>query len=299
ILGESGVGKEIVAREVHATSNRSGGSFVKVNCAALPGELLESELFGHEKGAFTGALQRKPGKFEQADGGTIFLDEIGEMSAALQAKLLHVLQDGSFVRLGGNEEQHADVRVVTATHRDLATLVRNRQFREDLFFRLNVVTVTVPPLRERAEEIPALVDHFLARSAKRYRRPRPELSPRLIALLQRYPFPGNVRELENLIKRVVVFESEEPVVAALARGGERAAARGLEAFNRVVDEMEATAGDLPLRDVGRRAAIEAEREAIDRVLQQTAWNRKQAAQLLGVSYKTLLHRIRECGLEPK
>jgi two-component system response regulator AtoC len=298
LLGESGVGKEIVARAVHETSSRRAGPFVKVNCAALPGELLESELFGHEKGAFTGALQRKAGKFEQAEGGTIFLDEIGEMSSALQAKLLHVLQDGSFTRLGGNHEHRADARVVTATHRDLAAMTAGGQFREDLYFRLNVVTVRIPPLRERPDELPALIDHFLARSARRYAKPRPELSPRLLGLLGRYPFPGNVRELENLIKRVVVFESEEPVLGALVHGGERSGARGLEAFTRVLDEMEASAGELPLRDVGRRAALEAEREAIERVLHQTSWNRKRAAGLLGVSYKTLLQKIRDCGLEP-
>jgi len=298
ILGESGVGKEIVAREVHAASVRHAGPFVKVNCAALPGELLESELFGHEKGAFTGALQRKQGKFELAQGGTIFLDEIGEMSAELQAKLLHVLQDGSYTRLGGNLELRADARVVAATHRDLAALVVDGGFRQDLYFRLNVVTFRIPPLRERRAELPQLIDLFLDRSARRYRRPRPELSDRLLNLFECHPFPGNVRELENLIKRVVVFESEEQVIAALARGRGRGAGQGPAAFSKVLDEMEATAGQVPLRDVGRRAAIEAQRETISQVLEQTGWNRKEAAELLGVSYKTLLHKIMDCGLTP-
>ena len=299
ILGESGVGKEIVARAVHDTSARRDGPFVKVNCAALPGELLESELFGHEKGAFTGALQRKAGKFELAEGGTIFLDEIGEMSRDLQAKLLHVLQDGSYSRLGGNAELRADARVVTATHRDLAALVAEGAFRQDLYFRLNVVTFRLPPLRERRAEIPRLIDHFLERAARRYRRPRPELSPALLGQLERYEFPGNVRELENLMKRVVVFQDEEPVIAALQRGRERLRGGSPAAFSRVLDEMEASAGDVPLRDVGRRAAIEAQREAIEQVLDRTSWNRKRAAELLGVSYKTLLQKIRDCGLTPR
>ena len=215
IQGESGVGKEIVARAVHETSMRREGPFVKVNCAALPGTLLESELFGYERGAFTGAVARKPGRFELATGGTIFLDEIGEMSPALQAKLLHVLQDGRFARLGGNREIEVDARVVAATNRELAELAARGVFREDLYFRLNVVSIAVPPLRERTDELRELIDHLLRRAAARYRRPLPRLSPRLLRALERHPFPGNVRELENLLKRIVVLGSEEPVLRVL------------------------------------------------------------------------------------
>jgi two-component system response regulator AtoC len=296
IQGESGTGKEIVARAIHATSSRRGGPFVKVNCAALPGELLESELFGYERGAFTGAHQRKTGRFEAASGGTIFLDEIGEMSPALQAKLLHVLQDGTYSRLGSNRELRADARVVSATHRPLDRLVAEAGFREDLFFRLNVVNLLVPPLRDRRDEIPGLVDHFLRRFAARYRKPAPKLSPRLMTLLGRHPFPGNVRQLENWVKRIVILGSEAPVLRELQeaeRGGSR---RSL--LVELFAEVERTAGTLPLREVGRRAALEAERETIDQVLLSTNWNRKRAARILGVSYKTLLQKIRECGLEP-
>jgi DNA-binding NtrC family response regulator len=296
IQGESGVGKEIAARAVHETSGRRGGPFVKVNCAALPGSLLESELFGYERGAFTGAVARKTGKFEQASGGTIFLDEIGEMSAALQAKLLHVLQDGRFARLGGNREIEVDARVVAATNRELGELVRGGGFREDLFFRLNVVNIAIPPLRERRDEMPALIEHFLRRVSARYGRPPRRLSPRLLRVLERHPFPGNIRELENLLRRIVVLESEEPVLRDLLAGDAPAGGRA-GALERLLDEVERHAGELPLREVGRRASLEAERGVIERMLFRTHWNRKQAARLLGVSYKTLLQKIRECGLE--
>ena len=296
IQGESGSGKEIVARAVHQYSTRCDRPFVKVNCAALPPDLLESELFGYEKGAFTGAVGRKPGKFEVADGGTMFLDEIGEMSPPLQAKLLQVLQDGQFTRLGGNRDVNVDVRVVCATNRKLEAMVKTGGFREDLFFRLNVVRLELPPLRDRREEVPALVATFLARYSARYRKPRPRLSLRLQRAFDRHPFPGNVRELENMIKRIVVLGSEASVLQELLGRSERRPGSALAAL---LVELEQTAGELPLREVGARAALEAEREAIDRVLFQTGWNRKQAARLLGVSYKTLLQKIRECGLEPE
>jgi len=297
IQGESGVGKEIVTRAVHQLSTRRGGAFVKVNCAALPTDLLESELFGYEKGAFTGAGSRKPGKFEAADGGTIFLDEIGEMSTTLQAKLLQVLQDGQFTRLGGNEDVHVDVRVVCATNRDLEGMVRGGAFREDLFFRLNVVSLRIPPLRERRDEIPALVSTFLARYSARYGKQRPRLSQRLQRSFERYAFPGNVRELENMIKRIVVLESESSVLQDLL-GGERRQGLKPSTLETLLIELEQTAGDLPLREVGARAALEVERQAIESVLYQTNWNRRQAARILSVSYKTLLQKIRVCGLQP-
>jgi two-component system response regulator AtoC len=297
IQGESGVGKEIVARTAHDVSARAGRTFVKVNCAALPEDLLESELFGYEKGAFTGAISRKQGKFELAHRGTIFLDEIGEMSAALQGKMLHVLQDGEFTRLGSNREIRVDVRVICATNRKLEEMVREGAFREDLYFRLNVVNLSVPPLRERRDEIPKLVESFLRRFPARYRKPVPRLSPQLLSAFQSYAFPGNVRELENMIKRIIVLESEGSIIDEIRRG-ERAGAPAGSGLAHLIEDIEAHAGDIPLREVGRRVALVAERETIGRALQHTHWNRKQAARLLGVSYKTLLHKIRGCGLEP-
>ena len=297
IQGESGVGKEIVARTAHELSARKVQAFVKVNCAALPAELLESELFGYEKGAFTGAVARKHGKFEMAHKGTMLLDEIGEMSLNLQSKLLQVLQDGVFTRLGGNREIVVDVRVLCATNRRLTEMVKAGAFREDLYFRLNVVNVAIPPLRERREEIPHLVDHFLRRCAARYDRPASAISERAMQAFERYAFPGNVRELENMIKRIVVLESEESILAEMIRS-DRVARQSNDALRELLEEVEQTAGQVPLREVGRRAALQAEREAIDRVLHYTNWNRKQAARLLGVSYKTLLQKIRGCGLEP-
>jgi len=297
IHGESGVGKEIVARTSHEISPRADEPFVKVNCAALPDELLESELFGYEKGAFTGAASRKQGKFETAHKGTIFLDEIAEMSPPLQAKLLQVLQDSEFTRLGGNKEVRVDVRVVCATNQRLEEMVRKKSFREDLFFRLNVVNVAIPPLRERREEIPQLVAHFLKRFRVRYGKPPIDLSDRMMLAFQDYPFPGNVRELENMIKRIVVLESEDSIIAELSRA-RASAPGGRSSLLDWIEEVEETAGEIPLREVGRRAALEAERDAIGRVLNHTNWNRKQAARILGVSYKTLLQKIRGCGLEP-
>jgi DNA-binding NtrC family response regulator len=296
IQGESGVGKEVVAREVHAVSNRSKGPFVKVNCAALPTDLLESELFGYEKGAFTGANGRKPGKFELADGGTIFLDEIGEMGPSLQAKLLQVLQDGEFTRLGGNHDVHVDVRVVCATNRSLIEMVASKSFREDLYFRLNVVAIDIPPLRERRDEIPLFVESFLSRYAAFYERPCRGLSQALIEAMNSYGFPGNVRELENMVKRIVVLENEESVLTEL-RGPRTSRSERRAVLDAMLSEMEETAGDLPLREVGRRFAMEVERDAIEFMLKQTGWNRKQAATRLGVSYKTLLQKIRDCEVD--
>jgi DNA-binding NtrC family response regulator len=296
IQGESGVGKEVVAREVHAVSSRSKGAFVKVNCAALPTNLLESELFGYEKGAFTGAHGRKQGKFELAHGGTIFLDEIGEMCPSLQAKLLQVLQDSEFTRLGGNREVRVDVRVVCATNRSLVDMVSAGDFREDLFFRMNVVAIDIPPLRERREEIPLLVETFLNRYVALYERRHHGLSQKLIEAMNEYDFPGNIRELENMIKRVVVLENEDSVLVDLRRPRTSHSERRAE-LDAILSEMEETAGDLPLREVGRRFAMEIEREAIEHVLKLTGWNRKQAANRLGVSYKTLLQKIRDCEVD--
>jgi len=268
-----------------------------VNCAALPADLLESELFGYEKGAFTGAAQRKTGKFEQAHKGTIFLDEIGEMSGPLQAKLLQVLQDHEFTRLGGNAEVKVDLRVVCATNRNLDEMVAEGAFRADLFFRLNVVNITIPPLRERREEIPILIESFSNRYSVLYGKPLPTISAELMDAFQRYSFPGNVRELENLIKRVIVLESDRQVLADML-DRERGKPAGYSALAEFIEYSEKTAGEMPLREVGRLAAQEAERETIGQMLRYTDWNRKQAAGLLGISYKTLLQKIRGCGLEP-
>ena len=216
IAGESGTGKGLVARDIHAASPRRERPFVKVNCAAPPSELLESELFGCERGAFTGALQTRPGRFEFAHQGTIFLDEISELTLALQSKLLQVLQDGEFARLGGREDVHVDVRVVAATNQDLERSVSERTFREDLFFRLNVVCITLPPLRQRRDEIPLLTEVFLQQYAAHYNKPRVSVSTETLRILADYDWPGNVRELENVVKRMVILGTDAEVAQDLA-----------------------------------------------------------------------------------
>jgi two-component system response regulator AtoC len=308
IWGESGVGKEVVSQRLYERSKRRDRPFVKVNCAALPVELLESELFGYERGAFTGAHSQKPGKFELAHSGTIFLDEIGEMPMPIQAKLLQVLQDGQFSRLGSRQDIRVDVRAIAATNRDLARLVRAGGFREDLYYRLNVVNIHVPPLRERREEIPQLVEHFLRLYAQRYGRPQPTLSGAAMRRFMEHSWPGNIRELENLVKRVVVlggkewpdehtvFETPSVVAEAIAPRPTislpppppaRSAASALPVF----DET------LGLKEISRKAARDAERQALLAVLQRVRWHRADAARILKVSYKTLLNRIRDLKLE--
>jgi len=294
IHGESGVGKEVIARTTHELSDRVKGPFVKVNCAALPEELLESELFGYERGAFTGASARKAGKFEIADGGTMFLDEIGEMSAPLQAKLLQVLQDGEFSRLGGQADVHVDVRVVAATNRNLEEMVAQGEFREDLYYRLNVVNVFVPPLRERREEIPVFVEHFVRVYALKYNRDVPGISDRLMQGFLQYAWPGNVRELENMVKRIVVLQNEDAIADEIFKA--RATEPARPTVEQIVDEMDPMDDSISLREISKRASRDAEREALRRVLYQTNWNRKKAAKILDVSYKTLLQKIKECGL---
>ncbi len=297
IHGESGVGKEVVARTTHDFSTRREQRFVKVNCAALPEELLESELFGYERGAFTGASSRKAGKFEVASGGTMFLDEIAEMSPKLQAKLLQVLQDGEFSRLGGDVDVRVDVRVLAATNRNLEEMVRQGTFREDLYYRLNVVNVCVPPLRERKEEIPVLVEHFLTMYSAKYGRQQNSISDRLLRGFLAYRWPGNVRELENMLKRIVVLQSEDAIADEIFGPPAPGAALPASAPQSVEPGgADADSGPVSLRDIGRRAARDAEREALKRVLYQTNWTRKKAARILEVSYKTLLQKIKECGL---
>jgi two-component system response regulator AtoC len=321
IAGESGTGKGLVARDVHTASPRRERPFVKVNCAALPCELLESELFGFERGAFTGAVQARPGKFEFAHQGTMFLDEISELTLGLQSKLLQVLQDGEFARLGGREDVHVDVRVVAATHQDLERAVCERTFREDLFFRLNVVCITLPPLRQRRDEIPLLTDVFLQQYADHYNKPRLSVSTDTLRILGDYDWPGNVRELENAVKRMVILGSDaevsrdlaETMVARKGRVGPiaalepRPASPGLAPAPVPVPVPAAAPPATPdltraptsgsLKEIARNAAREAEREIIYRTLQRTRWNRREAADLLGVSYKALLYKIKEADLD--
>jgi len=287
IRGESGVGKDLVARAIHAASTRRDGPFVKVNCAAIPSELLESELFGHEKGAFTGAHRRKPGQFEYANTGTLFLDEIAELPLALQAKLLHVLQDFRFTRVGGNGVIDVDARVIAATNRDLERAIDRGEFREDLYYRLNVVEIHVPPLRERRQEIPLLVATFLARFNAQYGRQK-ALAPETLARLMEHPWSGNVRELENAIRRMVVLtEGEQAFAASRPRPRQAPAA--------AAPTPAVTEG---LREIARRAARAAERQALVEVLDRVHWNRAEASRILKVSYKTLLNKIAECELTP-
>jgi len=336
ITGESGVGKEVIAHELHRRSPRRTKPFVKVNCAALPAELLESELFGHERGAFTGAQSSRIGKFEFANEGTIMLDEIGEMPLALQAKLLHVLQDRHFTRLGSNRPVSIDVRVIAATNRDLEQMIRAGTFREDLYYRLQVIEIRVPPLRERRDEIIPLVEFFLQRYAARYGRPAARPSARLREAFLNYPWPGNVRELENVIKRYVILQDESLVLDELQRarvleppvGGPplyaSAESSAVPTHNHVAPPYHApappvgapaavapppaaaSAASEPANDeagpparlpeLARRAALEAERDAIQQALDHFRWNRRKAAQQLGVSYKTLLNKMKECGI---
>jgi len=286
IRGESGVGKDLIARAVHFSSARGKGPFVKVNCAAIPQELLESELFGHEKGAFTGAYRRKPGQFEFANQGTIYLDEIGELPLALQAKLLHVLQDFQFSRVGGHAPIDVDARVIAATNRSLEEAMARGEFREDLYYRLNVVEIQVPPLRERREEIPALVTYFLHKFNAQYGRQK-SLSPETLALLTEQPWSGNVRELENIIRRMVVLaDGERDFEAQVAR---------LRPVRSVAASPKQSVTE-SLREIARRGAREAERHALAEVLERVRWNRAEASRILKVSYKTLLNKIAECEL---
>ena len=329
IRGESGVGKELVGRAIHQRSTRRNRPFVKVNCAALPAELLESELFGHERGAFTGAATTRIGKFEQADGGTMMLDEIGEMKPALQAKLLHVLQDAEFTKLGSNKRIQVDVRIVAATNRDLEKMLMSGDFREDLYYRLKVIELTVPALRERRDEIATLTDFFVARYSRKYNRPARPISDQLRQIFLTYEWPGNIRELENMIKRIVILQDEQLVVREIEHNMQRVAGAltlaaaaapvavgvgahipvnggslpgGLPGSGDVdtdddADESEQSGeGSGSLASVAKAAAMKAERAAIETTLRQVHWNRRKAAQHLGVSYKTLLNKIKECGI---
>jgi two-component system, NtrC family, response regulator AtoC len=301
ILGESGTGKEVTAHLIHKLSSRSQQRFLKVNCAALPGELLESELFGYERGAFTGAMRTKPGKFELCNEGTILLDEVAEIPPNLQAKLLHVLQDKQFFRLGGDTMIEVDVRVLAATNIDVHEAIVERRFREDLYYRLSAFTIFLPPLRERQAEIPVLLRHFMARLAAQYSLPSVQFSPALIDACLRYPWPGNLRELENFVKRHLVMADESAAMAELRANGRQ---------NQIVKKVPPAptaprSEDAPtngeahgsmLTSVLRTLKNETELQAISRALQETRWNRKRAARLLNISYRGLLYKIRQHGI---
>jgi two-component system response regulator AtoC len=290
ICGESGVGKEVVARMIHLRSKRKTQAFVKVNCAALPGELLESELFGFEQGAFTGAVRAKPGKFEMANKGTIFLDEIAEMSPHLQAKLLHVLQDHQYSRLGARNMIDTDVRVLAATNVDVHEAMKTGRFREDLYYRLNVLSILVPPLRERTAEIPLLFRHFLTKYTEKFAKPLVEPSKHLMDAAVNYPWPGNLRELENFVKRYVILEDDEGSLRELVE---------MSSTRQRTSPREETAAP---REQGLKALVrglkdEAEMEAIADALEKTRWCRKDAAKMLGISYKALLYKMRQFNLD--
>src|SRR6266852_5424192 len=291
MLGESGTGKEVLARLVHKLSPRAHRTFLKVNCAAVPGDLLESELFGYEAGAFTGATHPKPGKFEICNKGTILLDEIGEMPPLLQAKLLHVLQDQTFSRLGGRTVTKVDVRILAATNINIPEALATKRLREDLYYRLNAFTLQIPPLRERKEEVPILLKHFMSRMSERYARSPLPLTQVLLAACHEYSWPGNLRELSNFVKRYLILGDEKLAVAELnPKNDSPGGAHGEYGAKVSADQ----AGGL--KSLARNAKDEAEADAITKALEETNWNRKQAAALLQISYKALLYKIRQYGI---
>jgi len=298
ILGESGTGKEVTAHLIHKLSARSDRRFLKVNCAALPGELLESELFGYERGAFTGATRTKAGKFELCDKGTILLDEVAEMSANLQAKLLHVLQDKQFFRLGGEATIEVDVRILAATNVDIQQAMAERRVREDLYYRLSAFTIFLPPLRERQEEIPVLLRHFMQRIAVQYSRMPLPFSARLMDACLHYAWPGNLRELQNFVKRYLVMADECMAIGEL-QANQR---RKLVTVDTVPEPALQPAPDsvfIPqerardLKFLVRNLKDETEIQAITKALAETNWNRKRAARLLHISYRGLLYKIHQ------
>lgn len=288
ILGESGTGKEVLARFIHNRSPWVNGPFVKVNCPAIPGTLLESELFGFEKGAFTGAHAAKPGRIELAENGTLFLDEIAELDASLQAKLLHVLQDGHFTRIGDHEERRMNARVICATNRALQDEIQKGGFRSDLFYRINVISVTLPALRERREDIPYLAEYLRQAFNRRFDREAPRISKETLHTLQQRDWPGNVRELENCIARYVVLGSED---AFYAEGSEK------RTYNIAYDQS--ADGNIPLKAIAQQVTRRMEHDVILKVLQANHWNRRKTAEVLKISYRALLYKVRQAGLPSK
>lgn len=288
VLGESGTGKEVLARYIHGCSPWREGPFVKVNCPAIPGTLLESELFGFQKGAFTGAHAAKPGRIEMAQGGTLFLDEIAELDASLQAKLLHVLQDGHFTRIGDHEEKRMDARVLCATNRELQHEIESGGFRSDLYYRINVITISLPALRDRRDDIPYLADYLRVQFNRRFERDAPPLSSETLYLLRQRDWPGNIRELENCIARYVVLGSEESFYAERV---ERTPSR--------FSYQPSSEGNIPLKHIAQQATRRMERDVILKVLQANHWNRRKAAEVLKISYRALLYKVRQAGLPAK
>jgi two-component system response regulator AtoC len=295
ITGESGVGKEVLARFIHCHSRRADKPLIRVNCAALPDDLLESELFGYERGAFTGATVQKPGKFELADGGSILLDEIGEMSPRLQAKLLHVLQDGEYSRLGGRQPMRVDARIIASTNRRLEDAVARGEFRTDVYFRLNVIRLEIPPLRERKQEIVPLTNYFINKYREKYESPVQEVPPHILRMFLDYDWPGNVRELENVIKRYLILPQVDFDISGLPRPRTKPQAAAPEPERESASPREFTSPRefASLKQVGLEAADRAERELVISTLDQTNWNRKQAARQLNVCYKALLNKIKK------
>jgi two-component system response regulator AtoC len=289
LLGESGTGKEVLARLIHKLSPRAHRTFLKVNCAAVPADLLESELFGYEPGAFTGATHAKPGKFEICNKGTILLDEIGEMPPLLQAKLLHVLQDQQFSRLGSRSVIKVDVRILAATNINIPEALATKRLREDLYYRLNAFTLHLPPLRDRKEEVPILLKHSMTRMAERYARAPLPLTPALLKACHDHSWPGNLRELNNFLKRYLILGDENLAVSELQPKGDGPGGTRSDSGTR----NDSGGG---LKSLARSAKDEAEAEAITQALDQTNWNRKQAAVILQISYKALLYKIRQYGI---
>jgi len=296
LLGETGVGKDRLAARIHEASARGGGRFVPLNCAALPDGLLEAELFGHVRGAYTGAIDSQPGQFEAARGGTLFLDEIGEMSPHMQAKLLHVLQSGSFFRVGGREPMDADVRIIAATNRDLDLAMAQGLFRRDLYYRLSVVCLRIPSLRERPSDIESLARFFAFEYSRIYNAPHlREMDERILRRLQAHRFDGNIRELENLVKRGILLGSFDDITEELDRSGGSPCAEVLSGGGAA---EAAGVTPRPLREIARQAVEAAERRAIGEALAATGWNRRRAARLLRISYRSLLYKIQDYGLVP-
>jgi two-component system response regulator AtoC len=298
VQGETGSGKEVIAREFHARSPRAKKLFLKLNCAALPSELVESELFGYERGAFTGAFQKKAGMFEMADGGTILLDEIGDMDVRLQAKLLQVLQDHQFQRIGGKDIVKVDVRIMAATHRDLEKAIAERTFREDLYYRLNVINIHIPPLRERGQDILPMAEYLMKRHATPTA-PLPEITPDLKRAMLSYAWPGNVRELENVVRKLLILGDADRIALEL----QTKTTRGATTASMVSDpatrpaSTEQAVSSSPILEQVTKAKQLAETDAILAALNATRWNRKQAAALLKVDYKALLYKMKKLGVE--
>ncbi len=296
IRGESGTGKEIVARLLHSMSNRSGQPFTKVNCAAIPRDLLEAELFGYEKGAFTGAHKTKPGRFEVANKGSIFLDEIGDMPMELQSKLLQVLEQQEFVRVGGINNIHVDVRIICATNKNLDEEIQHHNFRDDLFYRLNEITIFLPPLREKKEDIPLLVNHFLDRYNKLYQKDYPVLSMETIDKLIKFSWPGNVRQLENVIKQIVVRGGASIVDDLVAHSKTLNGSLQVEEDSVIIEGQEELANTYSLKKRVNLIVANQEKKLINEVLNKTNWNRRRAAEKLEISYRSLLYKIKEYDL---